>query len=278
MTCPACEGKEVALVFVDKRPSGFKKRVWQCQRCGLGFVAPMPSANELLTLYDDGYFHSTDESLGYADYEPPTVWFAELILKLRRVGAESPLLDIGAATGDFLLLAKEHGFDGIGVEPSCWAVRKARQKGLRVLVGLFEEVAASLAPASFGVVVMSHTIEHFLYPFHVLEECARLLRPNGWIAILTPNYASPKWKGTDQAFRTSREHLFYFTPLSLRLMVAKAGFIVRQCSSQPCPPPLAWAEITRREGTFRWSRFISKCITWVYKRWLRTVLQLQAME
>jgi len=275
MTCPACEEREVVLVFVDKWPSGFEKRIYRCQRCGLGFVDPMPSRDELLALYDEGYFQSTDESLGYANYEPPKEWFAELLRKLRWAGAESPLLDIGAATGDFLLLAKEHGFEGLGIEPSFEAAKKAKQKGVQILVGLFEEVAASLASASFGGVVMSHVIEHFPAPFCALKECARLLRPNGWIAILTPNYASPKWKDKDKTYRISREHLFYFTPLSLSLMVAKAGFTVRQCRSQPCPSPLAWAEIARRENTFRWLRFISKCFTWVYKRWLLSTLRRQ---
>ena len=273
MTCPACEGKEVTLVFVDKWQSGFEKRIHRCHRCGLSFVAPLPSQDELLVLYDEGYFLSPDKSLGYAGYEPPMVWFAELLRKLRRVGAESPLLDIGTATGEFLLLAKEHGFEGLGIEPSSWAAEKAQQKGVQVLVGTFEEIAPSLPSASFGSVVMSHMIEHFPDPLGVLKECARLLRPKGWIAILTPNYASPKWKDKNQTYLTSREHLFYFTPLSLRLMVAKAGFTVRHCVSQPCPSPLAWAEIARREGTFHWLRFFSKCFTWAYKRWLRSVFQ-----
>ncbi|MFA0734255.1 MAG: hypothetical protein OGMRLDGQ_000755, partial [Candidatus Fervidibacter sp.] len=85
MTCPACEGKEVALVFVDKWQSGFEKRIHRCHRCGLSFVAPLPSQDELLVLYDEGYFLSPDKSLGYAGYEPPMVWFAELLRKLRRV-------------------------------------------------------------------------------------------------------------------------------------------------------------------------------------------------
>jgi 2-polyprenyl-3-methyl-5-hydroxy-6-metoxy-1,4-benzoquinol methylase len=270
MTCPTYEGKEVTL---DKWRSGFEKRVHRCHRCGLSFVAPLPSQDELLVLYDEGYFQSADGSLGYTDYEPLMVWFAELLRKLRRVGAESPLLDIGTATGEFLLLAKEHGFEGLGIESSSWAAEKAQQKGVQVLVGTFEEIAPSLPSASFGSVVMSHMIEHFPDPLGVLKECARLLRPNGWIAILTPNYASPKWKDKNQTYLTSREHLFYFTPLSLRLMVAKAGFTVRHCVSQPCPSPLAWAEIARKEGTFHWLRFFSKCFTWAYKKWLRSAFQ-----
>lgn len=277
MTCPACQSQEVVLAFTDLLPFGFEKRIYRCRRCGLGFVSPTPSREMLLALYgsESYFFKQTDDHLGYTVYEPTTTWFVDLLRKLRQVRANDPLLEIGSATGELLLLAKEHGFKGLGIEPSKWAAQKAQEKGVKVLVGFFEEVAKTLPSASFGSIVMSHVIEHFSDPKGVLNECSRLLRSGGWLAILTLNYAAPKWQDPRQAYLTSREHLFYFTPNSLRLMLEAAGFKVRQSILQPCPSPSAWAEVSRKDGTFSWVRFFSKGITWAYKRWFLPAFRLR---
>lgn len=274
MKCPTCSSEQVQKVWVDRWTDGFEKHIHRCNTCGLGFVHPKPSFNVLKTLYDNpSYFIGYSNSLGYICYEPPIGWFCELLLQMLRCGAKSPILDIGSATGDFILLARQKGLTGFGIEPSSWAAEQAKVKGVETIVGFFEEIAPTLVEESLGSIAMSHVIEHFSDPKSTLGECFRILRPNGVLGILTPNYASLRWQNLEKAFSESREHLFYFTPKSLQFMVEQAGFKIVYLRTLPSPSPKAWSFSERFIGhTVRFYRLMSKWVTWVYKGVFRSAL------
>ncbi len=277
MTCPACGAAAVRAVYRDRWPTGFEKRIHRCGACGLAFVAPMPTAAALAALYDDRrYFaRETPGEIGYAHYDPPLRWFCDLLDQLERLGARGSLLDVGPATGAFLRLAQQRGFQVSGIEPSEWAAQQARAAGLNVRAGLFEDLAPAEAPACFDVVAMSHVIEHFRAPDAVLAECARLLRPGGVLVIWTINYAAPMWRDPKRTYGSEgREHLFYFTPESLRRMVARAGLVVRRCFTQPCPTPRGWAAAERFQGRVPAAgKLAGRWFTWIYQGILRSAFR-----
>lgn len=274
MRCPVCKGEKVYRVWIDIWTNGFEKRIFKCTECGLGFTHPLPSLDDLRTMYSDAsYFFGQTDSLGYKNYDPPTGWFYELLRQMIRFNATSPLLDVGTATGTFLLMARKRGLDGFGVEPSKWAADQARRLGVQTMIGLFEEIAPKLSSESLGSISMSHTIEHFADPFVVLRECFRLLRLGGVLGILTVNFASPRWRNPEKAYLVSREHLFYFTPKSLRLMVEQAGFKICYLATLPSPSPKAWLMGERFSGrSVSLLRLVSKWTTWLYKGILRRAL------
>ena len=274
MRCPVCKGEKVHRVWIDFWPNGFEKCIFRCSECGLGFTHPLPSAEDIRALYSDAsYFFGRTDSLGYKNYDPPIGWFCELLGQMMRFNATSPLLDVGTATGVFLLLARKKGLDGFGIEPSAWAAEQAKRLGAQVMVGLFEEIAPKLLSESLGCISMSHTIEHFTEPSAVLRECFRLLRSGGVLGILTVNYASPRWRNPEKAYSESREHLFYFTPKSLQMMIRQAGFKICHFATLPSPPPKAWLLGEHFSGRpVRLSRLISKWATWLYKGILMTSL------
>jgi len=274
MKCLACSSEQVQQVWVDRWGDDFEKHIYRCNICGLGFVHPMPSIDVPKTFYDNpNYFIGCDNSLGYVCYEPPVGWLCELLLQMLHFGATSPLLDIGSATGIFLSLAQQKGLHGFGIEPSSWAAKQARAKGVVTMVGLFEEIAPTLASESFGAISMSHVIEHFAEPISVLKECFRLLRCGGVLGIVTPNYASPRWRDPKKAYSESREHLIYFTPKSLQLIVERAGFKILKLITLPSPSPKAWLFSEHFLGrTVHLSRLMSKWVTWIYKGVFRSLL------
>ncbi|MFN3420212.1 MAG: class I SAM-dependent methyltransferase [Armatimonadota bacterium] len=261
-------------VWVDRWENSFEKHIYRCDMCGLGFVYPMPSVDSLKTLYNTPtYFIGCGSGLGYVCYEPPVGWFYELLLQMLRYGATSPLLDIGSATGVFLLLAQQKGLNGFGIEPSEWAADQAERLGVQTMVGLFEEIAPKLSSESLGSISMSHAIEHFADPFAVLCECFRLLCSGGVLGILTVNYASPRWRNLKKAYSESREHLFYFTPKSLQLMVEQARFKICYFATLPSPSPKAWSMGEHFwQRPVRLSRLMSKWVTWLYKGVLKSIL------
>ncbi len=121
-----------------------------------------------------------------------------------------------------------------GTELSGYAARAAAARGLAVHPG--EVWEAGLAPASFDVVTSWHVIEHVADPRRVLDEIRRVLRPDGWLVLATPNLDDRIFRA---AYRLARGHspplyevgereihLFHFSDQTLRALVKAAGFEV----------------------------------------------------
>ena len=95
------------------------------------------------------------------------------------------ILDIGAGTGDFLLTAKNDGWDTVGVEPSERAKNIAIQKG----ISFVNEISA-LENNSFDVITMWHVLEHVPNLEFQIQELKRLLKPTGTLIVAVPNFKS----------------------------------------------------------------------------------------
>jgi dolichol-phosphate mannosyltransferase len=135
------------------------------------------------------------------------------------------LLDVGCYTGVFLDRARKRGWEVTGLEPSQWAARVARSRGLNVSNSLLSE--ADLAPESFDVITVWDVIEHFGDPMAEVERLQRLLRPGGLLALSTMDVESgfarllgPRWPWF------MRMHLYYFSPETLRAMLGRYGLDV----------------------------------------------------
>jgi SAM-dependent methyltransferase len=94
-------------------------------------------------------------------------------------------------------------------------------------VHLGELADQRFADATFDAVYASHVIEHVHSPFALLSECFRILKPGGRLVILTPNTRSWGHRAFHDAcfplFDPPR-HLVLFSPPSLRIEAANAGF------------------------------------------------------
>ena len=51
------------------------------------------------------------------------------------------------------------------------------------------------ADNSFDLVLSSEVIEHILEPEHFVQEIARVLKPDGYLLLTTPNWNSFFWLG-----------------------------------------------------------------------------------
>jgi SAM-dependent methyltransferase len=74
---------------------------------------------------------------------------------------------------------------------------------------------------------MNDLIEHVYDPQSLLEECYRSLKPRGYISIATPNGEGFDFKIIKEKTKniTPPEHLNYFNPYSIDLLLKKVGFI-----------------------------------------------------
>ena len=136
------------------------------------------------------------------------------------------LLDVGAATGFFLDLARRRGWKTCGVEPSQYASLVASQKNLTVHCGVLEEL--NLPDASFDVITMWDVIEHVNDPSESLKAACCLLRPDGTLALNTPDAGSllARLLGLKWHLVVPPEHLVLFGQESIRKLLEASGLTV----------------------------------------------------
>ena len=135
-----------------------------------------------------------------------------------------PVLDVGTATGGFLVALREAGFKRpLGVDPSPDAVRVARDTfNLDVIVGGLHE--AKTWGLEFGLVSYVMVLEHVLEPRQQVREVSRVLRRDGFLVVSVPAAGSFKdlIDGPFQEF--SVEHINYYTNRSLANVMGAEGF------------------------------------------------------
>ena len=188
-------------------------RVVQCIHCGLVFLNPMPSQEELAEHYPDEY---------YVQY----VLTPEIEIEIVPYRTGGRILDIGCGNGQFLEVHRQLGWDTYGVEVSQMLLKVLRSKRLNVLNGTLLD--ADFPKNYFDVVRLNHVIEHLCSPTETMMEVRRILKPGGRISIATPNIHSliyalfkKRWFQLD-----APRHLYYFSVKTLQGLCLKAGLQV----------------------------------------------------
>lgn len=150
---------------------------------------PQPSIQDLPRYYEsDDYISHTDGKRSLFEKLYHFVKKIALNNKLSLInscGEKGNLLDIGAGTGDFLSVAKNNGWNIIGIEPSDKAKTIAINKGVT-----FVDQISNIADNSIDVVTMWHVLEHVPDLEHQISELKRIIKPNGSIIIAVPNFNS----------------------------------------------------------------------------------------
>jgi 2-polyprenyl-3-methyl-5-hydroxy-6-metoxy-1,4-benzoquinol methylase len=192
----------------------------QCRRCGLVSSVPTISGEEIV----EGYTQVVDEKYLAEETARRELfdWFCEamdgFVVRGRR------LLEAGANMGLFLSVAKEHGWDVHGVEPSKWAVEQGVSRfGVDLRQGTVEEIDDP--PGSSDVVVMLDVLEHLADPLAALKRLREAIDDEGLLVLSTVNldglHARAR-KGNWPWF--IRSHLHYFSKETLHAMLQTAGF------------------------------------------------------
>jgi ubiquinone/menaquinone biosynthesis C-methylase UbiE len=139
------------------------------------------------------------------------------------------VLDVGAGSGTFSNLMAARGFDVTSTD-----VTEAALEVLRTRVsGPVERADATSLPfpaSAFDGVILGEVLEHVEDDGAALLEAARVLRPNGILAVSVPR--NPAW------FSPSDEwagHFRRYTRAELEGRVAAAGFEILSCSAWGFP-------------------------------------------
>jgi len=134
------------------------------------------------------------------------------------------LLDVGSAAGEFLVHARERGWDVTGVEFDADTAEAVRSgTGIEILTGSVLEVDL---PIDVDVCTLWASLEHLEDPVEGLRRIRRALKPGGLVVVLVPNYAS--WEartlGAGWGHLDIPRHLHHFEASTLDAVFRGAGF------------------------------------------------------
>lgn len=241
LACPLCGSSEAREEMTRQ-----KYRLVRCGVCDLVYSDRLhiPSA-----LYDQcyvehpfyqAYFRQAKE----AHYCRIHIAWAWRHFFRHTIPSGARLLDIGCATGTFLLAAKNHGWNPQGLDISQAAVEVARHvSGVEVLVGTLE--TCGFHGNTFDAVTAWEVLEHLADPRDFLKDIYRLLKPGGTVALSTPNWQSPWERGTKDDNRRPPYHLTFWSAGPIIRLLLDSGFtdvVTRE-------KPIAWAE---EVGRLKW--------------------------
>jgi SAM-dependent methyltransferase len=162
------------------------------------------------------------------------------------------VLDLGCGGEGHALAGFPPSFTPFGIEISAQAAATAdsafRSRGGRVINAPSVEGIKAFPENFFAAASLRGYLEHEAEPLPVLRNLHRVLPPGGFAVVKVPNYASlnrrvmgARWCG----FRYP-DHLNYFTPRTLALMAAKAGFKTRFGPTGALPTSdNMWAVLTK---------------------------------
>ena len=215
--------KKHFLTVIDYSVSKEAFDLYYDQDLDMLITSPQPSPENLGKYYEStDYISHTDSKRSLFEKAYHFVKGIALKNKLNLINncsaTKGNLLDIGAGTGDFLLTAKQNGWNTIGVEPSEKAKGIAINKGIK-----FSDSTQELESHSFDVITMWHVLEHVPNLEIQIRELKRLVKPNGTIIIAVPNYKSydANYYGKFWAAFDVPIHFWHFSKKAIQLIFEK---------------------------------------------------------
>lgn len=127
------------------------------------------------------------------------------------------MLEIGCGRGEMLLNFKNLGLEVQGIDLSPEAPNF--QKDISIIVGNVEEEKLPFNDNSFDIIYSKSVLEHFYYPEKYMKEAYRVLKPNGIILTLVPD-----WESNYKTYFDDYTHRTPFTNVSLNDILKIHGF------------------------------------------------------
>jgi len=219
--CPTCGSAEAAHEL-DKD----HMQLVRCPVCDLVYTSPAFNESHYREVYASQEYQEIVRDLGIQSHDYRVRRFGEerVTLITPHVAAASPrYLDVGCSTGFVVEAAGAAGWQAIGIDLNPLAIEFGRARGLDLRPVALED--GGFAPASFDAISLFDVLEHLLDPRRTLAACTRLLKEGGILFLYVPNYdsASRLLMGKDAHFIWPTHHLNYYTPATIRDLMAREG-------------------------------------------------------
>jgi len=217
--CPGCGSAQASVRTLGAAA------LRRCRSCGLMYADRVADAS---AVYVDGYLQGATPfgiDVTHPVFQAYLAHAGSVRMRLvgRAVGRTGSLLDVGCGTGEVLAVARDLGWDVVGVEPVEDSAARARERGLDVRATTLE--ASGLPERSFDVVSAFHVVEHMVDALSFIRSISRFARPGGLVVVEVPNWSSVlRWSSGDGWMHLRPlEHVSHFSPRTLRATLARAG-------------------------------------------------------
>lgn len=250
--CQICETEVSHIDHFAGKILGLNNKfnVLKCFKCGQRMVDPQLSNKELDKLYSDSYFDNSKEvhlesnadsiKTAPSQYDliinERLIKFEHCVNVLKKINPKGyKILDVGAASGDFVNVAKNSGLDAEGIEYSQYGVDKALEIHNVILE---KKILSDLKTNSYyDFIHLNHVFEHFNSPNEELLYINRLLKKDGILYIEIPfqfhfiERLKHRFSKVKKDFTLSSiHHPFFYNPSTLNKILINNGFHVIKSS------------------------------------------------
>lgn len=223
--------------------------VVQCPTCAMVFISPRLKPDALQRFYDEPTYFEGGGVYGSGGRLSPAmalqrIWTSGRLAAIAKVKpAPASLLEVGSAYGLFLEAAKSAGYRVSGVELSAAGVVQSGTRGLDVFSG---QLADAPDVRKADVICFWDTLEHVPDPLEFLTEARRRLVDDGAFALSVPYFSSLPARVLGRRWWTLKpeQHIWHYTPATLRTLAARAGLVVTDVITSPANP----ANLTRLDS------------------------------
>lgn len=164
------------------------------------------------------------DAAGAAAEPPHLEELAEALGAFPRGGGRAAL-EVGCGASHYVPGLRAAGWAYVGLDASPWAAEwTAGVYGVPAVASTLE--AAAFAPGSFGLILAAHCLEHLPDAPGAIRRSAELLSHGGELWIVVPDDSDP----------FNPDHLWFFTPATLRAAVEAAGLeVLREAAFRRVP-------------------------------------------
>lgn len=244
--CPSCSSR-CARLFTQVEGH----TLLRCKKCDLVFVSPRPTESQL-TAHHVEYFAKpgSRESLMQINRR---ALFQDCLARIEARVPSGTVVDVGAAYGDFLRIARSHGYDVFGVEIAPEPCARMVEERIPCHLGDLQD--APISPDSVDITTFWDVLEHLPNLSSVLRSAHRILRTGGILAATVPNRRfqsvlihAEGLVGRDSSSRWEvPSHLNHFSAGAIRKALRNSGFrVIDIRPAFPTPLRPGFANTTKR--------------------------------
>lgn len=185
-------GKYMSVAYQGNADIGFLRstntdfEILKCNKCTLAFQKNVLQNDKLIELYDKWIDPKlAEEWRNNGDLFGITLTNLKILKFAKRYHKKAPskitVLDYGAGLGDFLVLAKNMGFNSsYALEYSLERIRVLKDKGISVIDNNDHK-------SEFDLIVVNQVLEHLTDPVNTLKDIYSRLNNNGIAFFAVPN-------------------------------------------------------------------------------------------
>jgi len=243
--CPICHAQAMRLdcdsTWENIPRSSNRYAYSSCQSCEVISLLPVPSSVDLSNHYSHIDAIASNQVRLQTQAMPThprgkSSWLGRYWLSVndpypylssgRAHGLNSPIVDLGAGSGLFCLMAEARGYSVSGIEQSANSVAKAISAGARVRPGDVLHPASLLEINAAKTVTMNHVLEHLISPREFLQELHDAMASDASLILMIPNPSSlwrrlfgSGWHGWDPPI-----HVHHYPASALRCLLRQSGY------------------------------------------------------